>query len=468
MNLFHYAGAAVVLLLITYLGIHSGKKVRSASSFSGGERKAGVGLVAGSIIGSLVGGASTIGTAQLAYSYGFSAWWFTLGAGFGCLALGAFFAKPLYNSGVSTLPHVFAREFGRKASTVSALLTALGNLLTIASQVLSGVALITSTCGLGALPAGLVTIALMLVYVVFGGVWGAGIVGLAKTILVYVGIGGCGLLAVALQGGFGAFYQSLPADRYFNLVARGGLVDTGAGLSLILGVLTTQAYIQAVLSAKTVKVALRGVFACAFLTPLIGIAGIFIGMYMRLNYPDIVPASALPLFVLEKTPPVVAGAILAILLVTLVGTGAGIALGVGQMLVNDLYRVYFDPSADDARILLVSRLVIAAIPVGSLCAVAGNMGAMILNWSYMSMGLRGAVAFAPLCAALFLPGRIASGYALGAMFAGPSLVLLGKLVLPPSIDPLFLGLGVSAAILAIGFLLRRKQAAGDITAASPK
>lgn len=180
-------------------------------------------------------------------------------------------------------------------------------------------------------------------------------------------------------------------------------------------------------------------------------------MYMRLNYPDIVPGSALPLFVLEKTPPVVAGAILAILLVTLVGTGAGIALGVSQMLVNDLYRVYFDRYAGDARILLVSRLFIAAILIGSLCAVAGDMGAMILNWSYLSMGLRGAVAFAPLCAALFLPGRIPSGYALAAMIAGPTLVLLAKLLLPPSIDPLFPGLGGSMAILAVGALVRRKQ-----------
>ena len=42
-------------------------------------------------MGTLVGGASTIGTAQLAYSFGFSAWWFTLGAGLGCVMLAAFY-----------------------------------------------------------------------------------------------------------------------------------------------------------------------------------------------------------------------------------------------------------------------------------------------------------------------------------------------------------------------------------------
>ena len=39
----------------------------------------------GAIIGTLVGGSSTIATAQLAYTFGMSAWWFTLGAGIACL-----------------------------------------------------------------------------------------------------------------------------------------------------------------------------------------------------------------------------------------------------------------------------------------------------------------------------------------------------------------------------------------------
>ncbi|MCD8140022.1 MAG: sodium:solute symporter family protein [Planctomycetaceae bacterium] len=451
----HYYGAAAILLLITFLGVWSGKRVHSAISFSGGERKAGAGLVAGSIIGSLVGGASTIGTSQLAFSYGFSAWWFTLGAGLGCLTLGLFFLKPLYTSGTTTLPHFFAREYGRKASTASALLTALGNFLTIASQVLSGVALITAACDANPIFAGVVTVVLMLAYVVFGGVWGAGMVGIAKTVLICVGVGGCGALALHLQGGMGSFCTSLDPGRYFSLVARGAWVDVGAGLSLIFGVLTTQAYIQAVLAAQSLRTALRGAYVCAFLVPLIGVAGIVIGMYMRLHYPDITPATALPRFILEKTPPLLGGMILATLLVTVVGTGAGIALGLSQMLVNDIYKIYINPEANDARVLLISRLVIGMVLAGALLSVAGNMGAMILNWSYMSMGLRGAVAFAPLCTAVFFPGRIAPGHALAAMIAGPVLVAVAAAVLPASVDPLFAGVGGSFIVLGLGARARQ-------------
>ncbi len=91
----HYIGAVFVLALITGVGIYSGHKVKTSGDFSNGGGRAGAGIVAGTIMGTLVGGSSTIGTAQLAYKFGFSAWWYTLGAGIGCLMLGAFFAGPI-------------------------------------------------------------------------------------------------------------------------------------------------------------------------------------------------------------------------------------------------------------------------------------------------------------------------------------------------------------------------------------
>ena len=81
-------GIIVALGIITAAGVWSGRQVRNASDFSGGGAKAGSAIVAGTIIGTLVGGSSTVGTAQLAYTYGMSAWWFTLGGGIGCLVAG--------------------------------------------------------------------------------------------------------------------------------------------------------------------------------------------------------------------------------------------------------------------------------------------------------------------------------------------------------------------------------------------
>jgi SSS family solute:Na+ symporter len=447
MTLMHYLGIALVFLLITGVGIYAGRQVKSAKDFATSGRKAGAGIVAGSIIGTLVGGASTIGTAQLAFNYGFSAWWFTLGGGIGCLAL-LFFVKPLYSSGITTLPQVYEKEYGVSCNTAATLLTSMGSFLSIVSQMLSGIALISAIAGFMPPLASIVIIVfLMLAYVMFGGIWGAGLVGILKTILLYTATGICGVIAFRLQGGVSGFTNSLDPAKYFNLLARGAVVDLGAGLSLVLGVLTTQAYIQAAISARSLRDSRKGVIISVVLVPLIGIAGIFVGMYMKINQPGIVPATALPLFVLQKTPPFLAGIILATLLVALVGTGAGLALGLGSMICANVFR---GKKYDDKKKLLAMRLVILLVFILAAVFSSGNLSSLILGWSFMSMGLRGAVAFGPLCTALFFPGRVRRQFVLAAMIAGPFLVLLGKFILPPKIDALFLGIAGSFIILMLG------------------
>lgn len=460
MTFMHYIGAASVLVLIVLVGMFSGRQVKSAKDFADGGRKASSGMVMGALIGTLVGGASTIGTAQLAFSSGFSAWWFTLGGGIGVLLLGVFFSKPLYESGISTMPQILTREYGRESATMAALLNSLGSFLSIVSQILSGVALITAvSTAISPQVATLITILLMLAYVVFGGALGAGYVGIAKTIIMYLSVGICGYVAVRLMGGVGSFLDSplLPHDKYFNLFGRGLSVDLGAGLSLVLGVLTTQAYIQAVISAKSLRISRKGIYLSAFLIPLIGIAGIFVGMYMKLNYPDIQSKLALPLFILKKMPPLVAGIMLATLLVALVGTGAGVGLGISSVFYNDLIKVYTRKKRTDKEALAMTRGILVMVLLFSALVSMGDMGGFILSWSFMSMGLRGSVAFGPMVAGIFFPGKIHKNYAILAILMGPIITLLGKFILPPTIDSLFPGVLVSVLILMVGYGMNKSK-----------
>ena len=161
MSLSHYIGALAVLLAITALGAYSGSKVKSAGDFASASRKAGTGIVAGSIIGTLVGGASTIGTSQLAFVYGISAWWFTLGGGLACLVLLFAYAGPVYASATTTMPQILSREFGRKVATTAAVLTSLGSFLSVVSQMLASITLITSVSTLAPWLATILSVVLM-------------------------------------------------------------------------------------------------------------------------------------------------------------------------------------------------------------------------------------------------------------------------------------------------------------------
>ena len=451
----HYCGALLVLALIFGIGLYSGTLVKSARDFVTGSGKAGPSIVAGVVIGTLVGGSATIGTAQLAFVHGFSAWWLTLGGGLGCLVLVIFYSRPLHESGVSTMPQILAREYGGAVAVTALLLTSLGSMLAVIPQVLSGVALITSVSELPVLAAVVLSVTLMLAYVSLGGVWGSGLAGIAKTLLLLCLMGLAGLLALHWQGGWSSFRAILPAERYFTLVSRGVAVDIGAGMSLIMGMVTTQIYLQAAFSARSLRASRAGLLVSAVIIPLIGLGGIMVGLYMRVHRPDIPSFGALPIFILDYIPPLLGGMMFGTLFITLMGTAGGVALGISSMICADIYRARINPHADDKAMLRVSRGVLLAIFVLAALVGANASGTMIMNWSFLSMGLRASVAFGVLSAAIFMPGRISASYALAAMCAGLVCAGLGKVFAGHLMDPLFPGVAASLLVLLAGYLRPR-------------
>lgn len=447
-------GFAITLALMAWIGIRSGNKVTSSGDFAVGNHKAGSAIVAGTIMGTLVGGASTIGTAQLAYSFGFSAWWFTLGAGLGCVMLAAFYIKPIRKSGKDTVTQIIAEEYGKTAKALSGIALSMGIFLNIVAQVLAGVALLVSLSGISPFSAALLTIVCMGTFVLFGGVWGAGAAGTAKTVLLYLAVLSGGFVALFLAGGIRGLASAFPAFPWFSLLGRGAPVDLSAGFSLIVGVLSTQTYIQAAISGKDEKAAMRGAWASAVLIPPIGLAGIIIGLFMRTAHPALDPVTVFPQFVLMYLPPWLGGIVLAALFVAVLGTGAGLALGVGVILAKDLYAWLINPRASDKEILLASRVAIAGVMAAALFFISGNLKSLILQWSFLSMGLRGAAVFGVLAGALFLKGRVPRIFALCSIVAGPLAMLAWKFFLPGFLDPLLPGMTASLALLAAGLLYR--------------
>ncbi|MEL7565164.1 MAG: hypothetical protein AAGU27_09800 [Dehalobacterium sp.] len=101
-------------------------------------------------------------------------------------------------------------------------------------------------------------ILLMACYVVFGGVWGTGLVGMVKLLLVYLTVILSGILAFFLLGGASGLGETFPNFPWFSLFGRGLGKDLSAGFSLVVGVLSTQTYIQAVIAGKDLKSSRRG------------------------------------------------------------------------------------------------------------------------------------------------------------------------------------------------------------------
>ena len=451
------AGIIISVLGIAGLAIYSGTKPQTYANVNSAP------IIAGIIMGTLVGGSSTVGTAQLAYNYGMSAWWFTLGGGIGCLILALVYIKPMRNSGCMTLVGIISREYGPKAGLAASLLSSAGTFINIISQLISGTAVIAVVAPtLGLVPALIITAAFMTLYVVFGGTQGAGRVGILKLVLLYVSMIGCGIVVLVLTGGISGFkamtdgIDNAAGVNFYSLFSRGVGKDSGACLSLIFGVLTTQTYAQAVMSGKSDKAARTGALVSAVLIPPIGVGGILVGLYMRANYPGIVAKTALTVFAVEHLPGILCGLVLGTLFIAVVGTGAGLAMGISTIIRRDIIQRFSDKLSTPRMNVVSSRIIIVLVLALGCCLSAGSLGDTILNFAFMSMGLRGAVIFVPMSCAIWLKGRVNKKWAFAGIIAGPAAVLIFGTVLsmPWGMDPLIGGIAASLlccmAGLAVG------------------
>ena len=481
----HIIGILLTIALILTVSILSARSVKDAYNFTTGG-KAGSWMVSGAIMGSLVGGQSTIGTAQLAFSFGLSAWWFTIGAALGALVLGVCYAGRLRGSGCTTLTEIVTHEYGRRAGIIGTLLCLVGIFISIVAQILSSSALMTALFDISHLWAAVVSAVLIMVFVLFGGIKSASAGGIVKMLMLYVLSIVAGFMVWRLANGWGELLSSIegiygcsslaeangilgPEDvheRYSNLVARGPLKDLGGCLSLILGVVSTQTYAQGIWSASSTPKARRGALICVVLTPFIGAACTLVGMYMRAHYvteaefsaivaaggalgADIGvirnSAQAFPSFVLGHMPAWLGGIVIGTLLVTILGGGSGLSLGASTIMVRDV----FENLGLRRKGQGIYQMTIVGILVVAVVVALSSNRAFINDLGFLSLGLRATAILFPLSFALWMPGRIRPGYAQWSMILGTMMMLVAKMADLPA-DPVYWGLGVGLVIILMG------------------
>ena len=141
---------------------------------------------------------------------------------------------------------------------------------------------------------------------------------------------------------------------------------------------------------------------------------------------------------------------IAALVITIVGSGAGVALGISTVITTDLFGC-IAPHASDRLRLAVSRWSIAAVMALTWLFAATNLGSLVLEWSFLSMAFRSAVNCAPLYAALFFRRHVSQRCCLASMLTGIAVYLIGQITQPDILEPLFLSLPLSLAVLLFGY-----------------
>lgn len=443
--------AAFLLTLggIFYFAWGGKGRAANSSDFSLSGRNASTLHVFGAITGTLVGGASTVGTAQLAFLYGLSAWWFTLGAGLSCLFLGLFVAVPLRRSQAETIPEFIALYHGERVRTVASVFTAVGMFIQIVAQMLACGAILAVLFDLSLVISAAVSALLVILFTLGGGMKSAGLTGIIKMVLIYLTMLVSGVMALHLAGGWQGLRDGFSSWPWFSLFGYGIKEGVSDLVSMLVGVLSTQTYLQAVFSARSPAVARQGAFLSAALIPPLGLFGISVGLYMRQTMPDLQSALALPTFLLNYLPAGFAGVAFATLLIAAIGTASGLALGVATTIKVDILRHWLSARASGLGAFRMLTLIVVFLAFALLLS---NLGSAIMEWSFLSMGLRGATLCFPLLFAVFLPNVNWRRAGLVSILIAPPAVVVAGFFPVAGTPPLFIGLGLSLLVFVVVLL----------------
>lgn len=451
---------AVIILftvaLVIGIGIYHSRFIKSAAGYSVGGRSAGVPLVAGSIAGTVVGGGATIGTAQLAFNFGLSAWWFTLGSGIAFIIMGLFYARRMRGTGLETIPEFLSLNYGKKAEELSSVISSIGILFSAVASCLPGIEIISSLSELDPMVSSVVLIVMVIGYTFFGGMKSAAVGGILKMAIIWVSLFVAGFEAFeALYGTaeWEAEWEALPAVD-LDLFGRGFELSMANLFSVIVGVLCTQTYIQCIFSASTPVTAAFGCFTAALIVIPVGLPSVAIGMFMHAFDPGVSPILVLPAYLINHTSTLIGGLAMGGILLSLIGSIGGLSLGIGTMISHDIIMP-ITKITDDLKLLKVTKMTVLAVMILACVISIANRGSEVLFWNYLSMALRGGGIFIPFTIAVFLPGHLTKKWAVISMAGSTLAALLSVSVIHLPMDPLFVGLMVSVILIIPGIRVKK-------------
>ena len=468
MNFGVASSLALTVIVILVAGAWSGRNVDSAEEFSLSGRSAGRTLIAGSMLGTCVGGASTVGTAQMASALGLSAWWFTIGLGAGLIVLALFYARTLRGSRLETISQYLGAHYGPMAGALTSVVTALSMLFSAVASVLAGIHVIAMLTGCRPWAAAFAIVVLVVCYVVFGGMKAAGVSGLLKMAVIWVTLCVAGVAATLSLIGLPGFDAVFPAFPWFSLTARGLDDCIGNFLSAVVGMVCSQSYVQVIYSASDARTATIGTIAAALITIPVGLPLIAVGMFMHAQHPDLSPVMALPVYFITYLPAGIAGMGLAGILISVVSSTAGLSLSVGTLVANDVGRNLLRIS--ERHVLTLTRISVAAFAALAVAVALANLDSYLLDWNYISLALRGAGVFLPLTLTILWPRRLSPSWAVTSMAASIALAIVGRVVVAIPLNPLFTGMGASAVLIAIGLIVGKPapQLAAEASGRPPR
>ncbi|CAI0915718.1 Proline permease [Serratia quinivorans] len=438
----------LVIGAVGWLGV---RRATTKEDYLVAGRNLGPCLYLGTLSAVVLGGASTIGSVKLGYTYGISGVWLCGALGAGIVVLSMVLAKPLLKLKLYTVSQVLARRYHPAARVTSGAIMLAYDLMVAVTSIIAIGSVMQVMFDLSFTASILLGGGLVVLYSTLGGMWSLTLTDIIQFIIMTVGMMLVLMpMSIVKAGGWAAFSHLLP-DSYYQLSSIG--LDTILVFFLIyfFGILIGQDIWQRVFTARSTNIARYAGLGAGVYCVLYGVAGALIGMAGKLVLPHLTNTDgAFAAIAQAVLPPGVSGLVAAAALAALMSTASACLLASSTIALEDVLPALRKRPSGGLAAGRFTTLVMGCIMLGLAFVVRDVMMALTLAYNLLVGGM-----LIPLIGAIFWQRATSTG-AIASMLIGSLSVL--ALMYYHGIEansPIYGGLLAGGAAFLIGSLLTR-------------
>jgi len=449
------------LLVILGVGYYASRKVKGTEDYTIAGRRMGFPVLLGTLIGTAIGAAATVGKAGKAYEAGIIILVTILAYG-GGLFLFSFIAPTIRKMKIWTIPDALNLRYGKALTVITACVMVLAVIALFGGQLIAVglvVVAVLGDFGVTYQEAILGAAIIMILYTIMGGLLAVAYTDLIQTVIMLVAIGIIlPILILVDVGGVGPAieYMTPPPGKLL-----GGLGPVYIISIIILDIsfcLVDPSLWQRTSAAKSARSIQRGMWVTTGVYVYWTFIAVFLGLMALHLMPDLAGTSegvdaAIPRMVAHYMPPVIKGLCLAAMMAVMMSTADTALLIAGTTFSRDILK-NFRPQTEDKTLLRWARLFILIIGVlGIIFALnmKGIFDILLLAFAIFVSGI-----FIPTMAAIYWKKATKAGAIVSSIVASVVVVILYGLklsnMLPKSIEPIIISILVSL-ILMVGISL---------------
>lgn len=438
----------LVIGAVGWLGV---RRATTKEDYLVAGRNLGPCLYLGTLSAVVLGGASTIGSVKLGYTYGISGVWLCGALGAGIVVLSMVLAKPLLKLKLYTVSQVLARRYHPAARVTSGAIMLAYDLMVAVTSIIAIGSVMQVMFDLSFTASILLGGGLVVLYSTLGGMWSLTLTDIIQFIIMTVGMMLVLMpMSIVKAGGWAAFSHLLP-DSYYQLSSIG--LDTILVFFLIyfFGILIGQDIWQRVFTARSTNIARYAGLGAGVYCVLYGVAGALIGMAGKLVLPQLTNTDgAFAAIAQAVLPSGVSGLVAAAALAALMSTASACLLASSTIALEDVLPAIRKRPSGGLVAGRFTTFVMGCIMLGLAFVVRDVMMALTLAYNLLVGGM-----LIPLIGAIFWQ-RATNAGAIASMLTGSLSVL--ALMYYHGIEansPIYGGLLAGGAAFLIGSLLTR-------------